>query len=408
MHALLVVLVAASLIVGCGSEPPTPGEIVVTSSPQGADISLDGEPTGEITPATITDLEEGAYQVGIAQTGVQYRPSEQEVSVLYGQRSPVHFETSVGTIEVTSTPAGAAIILDGLATDEVTPHSFTEIDPGDHTVDVAMTNHRNPDGPQTVSVVAGGTSTADLTLTVARIAIYEGFSNVRCSGCPDMINDVATILDDPAYGFDRFVFVKYAGRNPFNGDPFYQSNTAMVNARSIYYGGTDWLNLPTLVTHGVMAESPGFPISVSAMRDDLVAYLAEPIDFYLTVSGEDLDDTAVRDVSCTIELKAPYTEIDLTGHSLRAVLMWEEAETAEDYVPGGDEFHWVARADAEVVADLGVISAGQTITQTLTLNDPNFDPAVLTPHGRQIAVFVQNMNDKTIIQAGSTMYPASN
>ncbi|MFA5001382.1 MAG: PEGA domain-containing protein [Methanolinea sp.] len=71
-------------------EEPT-GGIEVTSTPAGADIILDGEETGEMTPFTFTDLAAGSYSINVQKEG--YLASIEEwVDVSHGTVIPVHFD----------------------------------------------------------------------------------------------------------------------------------------------------------------------------------------------------------------------------------------------------------------------------------------------------------------------------
>jgi len=405
--AVLATLATLALLTSCGSEAPTPGELVVTSQPSGADVFLDGEATGEVTPTTIADLDGGMYTVSVELSGVDFRPGQKDVEVFYGGRTTAHFQTDAGILTVASDPVGAAIILDGTDTGEVTPHTFNSIDPGEHTVDLALAHHRTTSGPQMVDVAVGEESNTSFSLVLGTVVLFEGFSNVRCSGCPAFLANVEGLMEEPGYGFDSLVFIKYAGPVPYPLDPLYRSNIAMVNGRSLYYSGQSSFALPSMYWGGELSGTLGTPAGQDAMRDFVDTHRTDPVDFYLTVAATDLDDIATTEVPCQITVHAPYVAADLSQYTLRAVLVYEEVATEEDYEPGGDTYHWVARVDAEVTASIGTVDAGGTATFDVTLTDP--DPAAfdLTPHGREIIVFAQHVTDKSVVQAGSTMYPAS-
>ena len=66
------------------------GSIRVTSTPAGATVLLDGDPTGCSTPCTLTDIEQGSHSVLVLLDGYQ-EPFEQMVSVMVNTESPVHF-----------------------------------------------------------------------------------------------------------------------------------------------------------------------------------------------------------------------------------------------------------------------------------------------------------------------------
>jgi hypothetical protein len=325
------------------------------------------------------------------------------VDVFYGSRSASHFQTESGIVTVTSDPPGASIIIDGIDTGEVTPHRFTSIDPGPHQVDLMLTHHRTSGGAQEIDAEAGVEMALDFDLVLATVVMFEGFSNVRCVGCPAFIANVQEIQHDLGYGPDRMVYVKYPGPVPYPLDPMYRNARAMVDARMLYYSGQPSFAHPTVYVDGVLAGGWGTPIGAEAMAAAIDAGHAAPADFYLDVATTGLHDLAQATVEVQISVVAPYADVDLSDYSLRAVLVYEEVTTAEEYEPGGDEYHWVARADIEAAASIGNIAGGTPLTVTVELVDPDPTAFDLTPHGREVVVFVQHASDKSIIQAGSSM-----
>jgi hypothetical protein len=165
--------------------------------------------------------------------------------------------------------------------------------------------------------------------------------------------------------------------------------------------------LPSLVVQGALVGSLGTPPDAAGLQQLVDTGHVAPVTFYLTVTAPQLSDLDVRDVDCEIVLHAPVDGVDLAGHQLRAVLLYSEVHTAVEYNPGGDEYHWVARRDAEVVGDVGVIAPGTATVFNITLNDPDPSLLNLTPFGREVIVFIQNNSTKAVIQAGSSMMSAS-
>ena len=135
--------------------PVGTGSIRVTSAPAGAAIFIDGEPTGILTPETITDVPAGNHEVYVARNGY-LTPNTMTVTVSVGKKTTVHFKLekdtlNYGSVRVTSAPAGAAIYLDGVNSGKVTPDTLTDVPAGSHTVDVALSGYTSP-GPSTVRV----------------------------------------------------------------------------------------------------------------------------------------------------------------------------------------------------------------------------------------------------------------
>lgn len=126
-----------------GSEfilPPYTGNyhtIAIESSPPGAEIFIDGARTGNTTPSLIGGLSEGPHRVMVSLPG--YIPAMRLVSVprtneefIKGTISFILDTYPCGPLRVESIPGGAAIYLDGIATGEKTPFSFTGIPLGVH------------------------------------------------------------------------------------------------------------------------------------------------------------------------------------------------------------------------------------------------------------------------------------
>jgi archaellum component FlaG (FlaF/FlaG flagellin family) len=93
---------------------PLTGILLLTTVPDGCEVSLKGVSLG-ITPLLVTTLESGTHRLTIASPG--YQPKEIEVT-LEG-RTPLKQEVSLmsdsGTIAVTSDPAGAEVLVNGIS-----------------------------------------------------------------------------------------------------------------------------------------------------------------------------------------------------------------------------------------------------------------------------------------------------
>jgi hypothetical protein len=92
------------LIAGCDSSedpmtPAEPGSILVTSSPDGAQIWLDGTNTSLVTPDTITNVGEGVHTVTLILN--EYRDTTFSISVNAGEMSVVGPITLVSDINTT-------------------------------------------------------------------------------------------------------------------------------------------------------------------------------------------------------------------------------------------------------------------------------------------------------------------
>lgn len=84
--------------------------------------------------------------------------------------------TQTGSIVLSSTPAGAAIFLNGVAQSKVTPDSLTALTPKDYTVTLKLDNYY--DTTFTVKVEGAKKTTVAVTMKVMPLLI-DSYSNIR-------------------------------------------------------------------------------------------------------------------------------------------------------------------------------------------------------------------------------------
>ncbi len=122
------------LFVGCEvtTEPDESATLNVDSAPQGATIILDGNPTRIVTPATL-EIDPGTHQLRLQLTGFQ--DYNETFTVQDGGTHNVLalMDLAVNTtLNVTTTPAGASIYVDGAYTGYTSPAVITGISLGYH------------------------------------------------------------------------------------------------------------------------------------------------------------------------------------------------------------------------------------------------------------------------------------
>lgn len=146
---------------------PHSGSIYVTTTPKGADIYVDGRYLAQ-SPSVVPNLAPGTHSVRLHKAG--YDEYVSTVTVSAGQQTPLTITLTpqsgnVGSIEVSSSPAGSALYLDthymGL-----TPSSdyfdLTSLAPGTHTVLLRHTDYQ--DYTQSVYVAPGAVVTVNANL----------------------------------------------------------------------------------------------------------------------------------------------------------------------------------------------------------------------------------------------------
>jgi hypothetical protein len=111
-----------------------PGQTSVDSTPQGAQIQVDGKSDPSwVTPFTLSGLDPGQHTVTVSKAG--YSSDTRTVTVNSGSKSFViaHLNQLMATLAVTSTPSGANVYIDGRDTGKLTPAQVS-VDKGQHIV----------------------------------------------------------------------------------------------------------------------------------------------------------------------------------------------------------------------------------------------------------------------------------
>jgi serine/threonine protein kinase len=111
-----------------------PGQVAVDSSPQGAQIQIDGRADSSwVTPVTLAQLAPGAHTLVLSKAG--YAAETKSVTIASGSKNSlsVHLNALAAALSVTSDPSGASVFIDGRDSGKVTPSSLT-LDKGSHTV----------------------------------------------------------------------------------------------------------------------------------------------------------------------------------------------------------------------------------------------------------------------------------
>jgi eukaryotic-like serine/threonine-protein kinase len=118
-----------------------PGQLAVDSTPQGAQVQLDGksDPTW-VTPFAFTNLDPGQHSITTSKAG--YSTDTRAVNVVSGIRatSAVHLTQLMATLVVKSDPPGANIYVDGHDVGTKTPAQVS-IDKGQHVVLLRMSGY---------------------------------------------------------------------------------------------------------------------------------------------------------------------------------------------------------------------------------------------------------------------------
>jgi hypothetical protein len=111
-----------------------PGQMVIDSTPQGAQVQIDGKTDPSwVTPLTLSGLAAGQHSVTFSKPG--YSTDTRTVAVRSGSKASVagRLTQTVATLVVTSNPAGANIYVDGRNTGKLTPAQVS-VEKGQHVI----------------------------------------------------------------------------------------------------------------------------------------------------------------------------------------------------------------------------------------------------------------------------------
>jgi hypothetical protein len=109
------------------------GELVVTSRPPGARVTIDGKERG-VTPATIR-LSSGAHvlEVQVAKSEPRVIPLTIQAGVQTSQYIEMQGVVATGILEIRSEPSGARVTIDGQPRG-TTPATIRDLSAGEHSV----------------------------------------------------------------------------------------------------------------------------------------------------------------------------------------------------------------------------------------------------------------------------------
>ncbi len=136
------------------------GLLLVQSAPAGAEVSIDGASFG-VTPLLATTIRLGVHRVRIAATGFQPKEVEVELTDRSPRKIALDLASDSGTLEVTSEPDGAEVLLDGIPRGPA-PCTVDRITVGDHELSVRLNGY--VEAKQTIRLAAGETQSMNIAL----------------------------------------------------------------------------------------------------------------------------------------------------------------------------------------------------------------------------------------------------
>jgi eukaryotic-like serine/threonine-protein kinase len=119
------------------AKPASPGivagQVSIDSTPQGAQIAIDGKKLASVTPFNIADLLPGHHTIVISKAGYATETRTLDVASASKSVMSVQLAATTATVSVASDPAGATVWIDGRDTGKTTPVQVSLDKPGSHT-----------------------------------------------------------------------------------------------------------------------------------------------------------------------------------------------------------------------------------------------------------------------------------
>jgi len=391
-----LILAGLLMLASCGAEAPTidPGAIIVTSTPPGAHIILNGVDTDYTTPHTLTDLDPVTYDVSVELADfITNGPDVITVDLQLAQNNSAEFTLSATGFRIES-PAGARILVDGDDTGKIVPTGVTVHEPGMVILSLEIDGYLVKPEQYEVMIVDENITDipADAFSTRSRkTVILDGFANTSCGPCPELTDNLVAMTAKPEFTSDRVLYLEFNGSWPQFSDPFFLANPEENSDR---FGQYQVEGIPALYVDGVKQANP---LDAAAMENSVLAALESDPGFIVDVTA----DLSSSSVPVTVTLTA-QRDVDLTDHVLFVAIYEKEIEI--DPAPGINGqtvFHHVFRDRVDTLPILGPLAVGDPLQFNLTLSRGG-----AAPDNYVAIAFVQHNVNLAILQAGSTTAPA--
>jgi len=299
-------LTAAVGVASCRAElsPPTHGilEVVLTSPSSGGyaetRVTLEGAGAPDsVLIASATDARyefifpAGTVTLTATKECAHVGPSPtQELLVPPGGHAVAQWSIEPGSaIEVISTPPGASIRLDGAATGRFTPATLTCVEPGPHTVSVALLGtDAGADSVRSIQVADAPVRVefALAPVVQSRTALLEIFTATYCPNCGPADAAAALLWETlgPAQGYIGLqIHTRWGGRDSLA--------TISTLARNAFYGDQERLGLPAAIVGGTLLHRGAGGLDAPAIAEiyrglvDQVTALPTPLAFHWISAG---------------------------------------------------------------------------------------------------------------------------
>ncbi|MHB8105821.1 MAG: PEGA domain-containing protein [Candidatus Cryosericum sp.] len=138
------------------------GKLSIVSDPAGAQVILDGKSSG-VTPLKINSFPVGDYALTLKLAGSPDITDTLSVQAGVLLAKQYKFDLELGELSISTDPPGASVTIDGQATGQITPFTFSKLKDGSHEVELVLPGYLPWSGEGSVS--KGQTNRLSIALT---------------------------------------------------------------------------------------------------------------------------------------------------------------------------------------------------------------------------------------------------
>ena len=395
------ILIFLSLIaLSCETNPPTSpedssphyGKAFISANISEAEIWLDNNNTGQVTPDTI-ETTVGTHTVTLKKT--DYVDASQVIEIvkdsLISLNIPLIEVSQSGRIFIESNAVGAQIFIDQVNTGKVTPDTIITA-PGVHQIELQRAFYNS--SSQQIEAFQDSLVTLNIILqekTISNIVLLEDFANVSCTPCVTSNRIIESLLNF-RYGHSKLTVIKYPTNFPSPSDPFYLANTVDCNSRINYY---NVFYAPTTQIDGLLSPFSTDSLEVIAAIDQR---LTKDLRFRMDVSS----NVVGSEYNITVTVKVLNgAGINFSNCVLHTVVTETDIEFATPPGSNGEtKFYDVMRV--MLPSNAGESLSGLSQTEEVEFHrQTSINPNWIV-NNLNVVAFIQNVSTKEVFQACST------
>ncbi|OGU65400.1 MAG: hypothetical protein A2440_13545 [Stygiobacter sp. RIFOXYC2_FULL_38_25] len=275
--SLCIFFISCERSVFTGYEEPKPenNKIQITSNPSNAKIYLNGKNTGFTTPSLLTWIESGKDTIGLKLFLYRDTTFITDIKGAAEQKRFIDFKANpgnYGNISCVSSPLGASILLNKSKTYRTTPHTFSKLEPGIHSITITKAEHRE----DSTNVTLAASTTTQVNIILEDTTKWVSYNPKNSQVQSELVYSITTDMNN------RIWFGSLDGLSKFDGKrwtTYTKSNSALranvINTLLVDKQNRIWIG----TTRGIYVIINGTLIDYSLnLPDQTVVGITESID----------------------------------------------------------------------------------------------------------------------------------